>query len=456
MRGRAPSRRGKRSTQQHQTEREGIALCDSLVTAMGHIWRGKGVDYGIDGEVELIDDGQVLNRVLWVQSKAQRQSNKFAGETDKEFRYTCSEDDLHYWLSGTAPVLLVCSHPDVGQAWFKHLPSWFADPRHRRDRQVVFDKVADRFDPSSARRLLTLGVDAASGIYLSPAPRHETLTTNLLTVANVADRVHVAPTKCRTWPDAQARWVKAGYQPASDVVFHSDNLYSFRPLDQRPFDVLLDGPVEAVGTDELAESHDDADHRLVVWLLNNTLRDITYRELRRHPDYLYFKARSDGIDRQCRTGSKRARTVVKRYEPAEGATWIGYTRHDALEYQFTYADGDWYLSLVPTYHFTFDGYEDSPFAGTQLATIKRFEGHDAVRNQTRFWARYLSSPNLLFGWPDPRLNFGRLVELDVERGIDDKAWKPLPTADSGPPVEGDGHNDPPLTLFSLDEDGDDL
>jgi hypothetical protein len=423
---------------------------------MGHIWRDKSVDYGIDGEIELIDDGEVLNRVLWVQSKAQGRGQKFAGETDSGFRYTCTEADLHYWLSGTAPVLLVCSHPDTGEAWFKHLPSWFAEPRRRRDRHVEFDKTLDRFDAGAARKLLTLGVDPSCGIYLSPPPRHEVLTTNLLAVDHIADRVHVAPTKCRRWADATPLWIKAGYRPVSDVVFHGGNLYSFRPLDEPPLQALVDGPAESIGTDELTDSTNEEDRRLLTWVLNDTLRDLTYRDLRKHPEgFLHFKAPANGKDKKVKTGKGRGRTVVQRYEPPEGADWVGYTRHYALEYQFIHADGDWFLMLVPTYHFTSDGREDSPFAGTQLATIKRFEGHEAVRSQTSFWARYLAwSPSLFSGPPDPRLRFGRLITVDVERGIDDKAWKPKPDDNFDQPEDSVESDDTALTLFSFDEEDD--
>lgn len=63
--GRRPTRsRGKRSTESARIERLGVALCHSVVADMGHIWRDKAVDYGIDGEIELVDEGRVLGRVL--------------------------------------------------------------------------------------------------------------------------------------------------------------------------------------------------------------------------------------------------------------------------------------------------------------------------------------------------------------------------------------------------------
>lgn len=445
---------GKRFTESARIERLGVALCNSMVTAMGHLWREKGVDYGIDGEIELVDDGRVLNHVLWIQSKARGDALRFSGESDQGFRYMCSDVDINYWLSGTAPVLLVCSHPEEGKAWFKHLPSWFADPRRRRDRYVEFDKEADRFDETAKHRLLGLGVDAASGVYLSPAPRQETLTSNLLAVEHLSPQVFSAVTHCKNWSDANPRMVKAGHDLMSDVVFRDGRAYSFRPFDRAPLDVLVDGPLAAMSTDELAESKGEGDRQLLRWLLNATLRELTHRDLRLHPDsgLLYFKAPADGRDKKVwlHRGGK-GRSVVHRYDPPEGAGWFGYTRHYALGYQFIYADERWYLALTPTYHFTSDGRADSPFAAGQLSTIKRFEGHEAIRSQTTFWAKYLSErPNLFSGPPDSRLRFGNLATADVDRGIDDKAWKPI-SADDLAEIEGTAQDHPPRTPTLFDE-----
>ena len=448
MAHRSPNAAGKRFPESARIERLGVSLCHRIVTEMGHIWREKGVDYGVDGEIELIDVGLVLNRVLWVQSKAS--TVRFPREDATTFRYTCSQADLNYWLSGTAPVLLVCSHPDTGEAWFKHLPSWFADPVRRRERHVDFDKVADRFDAQAARTLLELGAPKTSGIYLSPPPRREKLTSNLLEVEHLAQRVHIAPTRCRSWADANPRLQRQGNHFIADVVFRDGNAYSFRRFDEPPLDAVVDGPVESIGTDELADSEDEKDQQLLRWLLNATLKDLTSRDLRLHNDgFLFFKAREGEAIKRVRMSRGKGRAVVQRYEPAEGATWYPYTRHYALDFRFQYAAGRWYLALTPTYHFTSDGRQDFPFAAQQLATIKRFDGHDAVRGQTVFWAKYLAgNRNLFSGEPDPRLRFGQLMSMEVERGIDDKSWKP--SALDEPDDEDNSVREAP-TLFDIAE-----
>jgi len=419
---------GKTFPESARIERLGIALCMTRVAEMGHIWREKGVDYGIDGEIELVHDGQVLNKVLWVQSKAKGDNIKFVGETDTALKFTCEQNDIDYWLSGTAPVLLVCSHPESGEAWFKHLPTWFADTKRRRERVVEFDKTHDRFDAGAAEKLLDLGVDKAGGVYLRPAPVDETLTTNLLRVTHLAGHVSVAPTPCRTWTDVNARMHKAGHGFFSDAVLRDGKIFTFRDLNTPPLNVLTSGSSEKIAVDELSDSEDPNDQALVTWLLNGTLRDIFHKDLRFHPErkLLYFKAPKN-LSKKVRTSTRSVREVVRHYLPADGATWKPYVRHNAVETQFVYLDGTWFLSLTPTYHFTSDGRDDFPFGAAALSNMKRIEGHDAVRGQTKFWARYFAGSKDLFSGPEEqRLRFGDLETVDVDRGIDDSSWKPPP------------------------------
>lgn len=61
---------------------------------------------------------------------------EFRGETDRSFHYICKDSDVCYWLNADIPVLLVCSHPPNGQAWWMPLQPWFSDPAHRASRRI--------------------------------------------------------------------------------------------------------------------------------------------------------------------------------------------------------------------------------------------------------------------------------------------------------------------------------
>ncbi len=390
----------KRFASSAQVERQGVALCASVVADMGHIWREKSVsDVGIDGEIEFVDPAsrRALGRLLLVQSKAR--TGAFEHETDESFSFRCTEDDLSYWLSASAPVLLVCSHPLQKEAWFKNVGGWFAQhPEQRRSRLIHFDKVADRFDQTAARTLLEWGIPSSSGIYLRPPPRAETLLSNLLRVEHIAQSVHVAPSGVRGWKDINARLRTAGHEPVDDVVWRDKQIFSFRQFDNPPLDALSDDTPERIATDELADSKSDDDKRLLVRLLNNTLRELC-TELRWHRsrNYLYFPATDDLSPRKVKTTrAGGGRTVFERYMDKETQTRIVYYRHYALRFQFLHLDDGWFLALNPTYHFTRDGSIESKFAGDYLKRIKQIEGHRAVANLTRFWAGYLRTRHDLF------------------------------------------------------------
>lgn len=394
---------------------------------MGHIWREKSVsDVGIDGEIELVDrsNDRATGRLLMVQVKSR---SKLDERSDGTFRFTCTEEDLDYWLSGTAPVLLVLVSTDAREAWFKNLEIWFGDdPARRKARTVVFDREDDRFTSAESQHLMDWGLPASAGLYLRPPPHAEVLLSNLLHVDHMAPTVHVVQSSALGWSAINARMRRAGYPTIDDVVWRGDELWSFRQFDEPPLHALADGTPERISTAELAESKSEDDQRLLVRLLNNTLREVNREQLRfrRRHRYLYFPASQDLQSYVVKAGKRGpGRTVFERYLDKATNSRVVYYRHYALQYQFLLLDEGWHLALNPTYHYTIDGDRPSRYGGEYLKTIKRLEGHDAVRNLVKFWAGYLRTKNDLFARPDQRLRFGRLAEFDVDHGIDDKHWK---------------------------------
>ena len=115
----------------------GIALISTRCLEMGFIFHPRRVDHGIDGHIDLVDQGTgaLLNQVLLVQSKAQ--DRRFAFEDEHSFRYLCDQRDLDLWLSGNAPVILVLSHPKQGEAWWADVKADFPDAESRAARTIV-------------------------------------------------------------------------------------------------------------------------------------------------------------------------------------------------------------------------------------------------------------------------------------------------------------------------------
>ena len=160
----------------------GIALIHQRVSAMDHVWHERTVDAGIDGTIELRDPatGEVSNCHLQVQSKAS--DNDFPGETADRFHFDCDERDLDYWMKSSMPVLLVCSHPKRGEAWWAHIQSYFADPARRASGRVDFNKITMSLEGDVSDRLFAVA-DPHGRAHTPVADlRDETLESNLLPV----------------------------------------------------------------------------------------------------------------------------------------------------------------------------------------------------------------------------------------------------------------------------------
>src|SRR3954462_10152031 len=97
---------------------------------MQHLWQPTaGTDSGIDGQIELRDPatGTVRNVRLGVQSKAT--TKPWSGETEESFYFRATPDDVEYWLSSSQPVLVICSRPDTGEAYWRSVQEWASDEK---------------------------------------------------------------------------------------------------------------------------------------------------------------------------------------------------------------------------------------------------------------------------------------------------------------------------------------
>jgi hypothetical protein len=392
---------------------------------MGYIWHDRRVDFGIDGEIELRDPvtEAALNLMLLVQSKATDRA--FSSETSSGFDYRCDERDVAYWLQGNAPVLLVCCHPRTDEGWWVSIKDWFADPSRRRDRVVHFDKASMRFDSSAATALLDLAVPAERGLYLRPPPRTERLTSNLLVVAEVPSRIYGAGCLESVGKEAVRRLAEAGIWDR-DFLLRGQRIFSFRDLHSPPFEILVDPGTDI--TDEptavWAQSTDDDRLRRYADLLARALRAMVHEELAWAAEErcLYFKATPNLRPRRIRNSSGRSRTVFTPYRRSpDDPDKISYCRHDAFKPRFTRVDGTWFLTIVPTDHYTQDGHRPSLYADELRSGLRRLQRNRAVLGQVKMWAYYLQGGGL---WKkDQPIVFGGLADFEVDRGIDEARWK---------------------------------
>jgi hypothetical protein len=140
----------------------------------------------------------------------------------------------------------------------------------------------------------------------------------------------------------------------------------------------------------------------------------------------FFQPTDDGEPRTVRNEGRRISypTVYKRYFSKRDPTKVSYHRHQAFEFQFQQVESKWYLALSPTFVFTSDGWRKHPFHEEYLKKINEIEGPPAIFSHLKMWASVLQ-PVMDFGADNyPHMELGALAEFEIDRGIDDKAWKP--------------------------------
>ena len=451
-----PPRRRKKVSRQTLIGEGGVAIIAQRVNEMGFLYHDRRVDHGIDGEIELVGaDGEALNAVVMAQSKASNRRQAF--ETADSLQWTADPADLDYWLGGNVPVIVVLSRPAEDLAWWFDVRAEFGDPRRRAERTVTINKHTQAFDKATGAQILRLGVPRSCGIYLPPPPKKERLTTNLLPVEQWPDGVFVAPATVRDYAEAWKR-LKAESAMASGWILHDRMVISFGDLRSGPLRVLCDGGVEHHDTADWADSDDQDRVHHFADLLRRTLLadrrdDLQWHQARHH---LHFRATRNLKPRVVGRGhGGLGRTVFGPHYAKAEPERVSYYHHAALKPRFRRIDGRWFCLLGVDYCFTHDGRNESSFADSLVAGIKRMERHPAVVGWTRMWERYLQ-PDLLTAYS--MLTFGKLLTFEVSGGIDDAWWGPAPSTSGqdDAPEEPDDQAavevDAALQLAGLDRD----
>lgn len=424
-------RGGKKIHQHSVTGQHGVSIIEQAVLKMNHIWSANGpLEAGIDGTIEIRDGttGELTNCILRVQSKAT--TKPFLNETADHCEYPCDERDLEYWLRGNAPVILVCSRVDTGQAYWKSIKDYFRDPARRKSRKVVFNKTTDAFDASAGAKLAALAIPKESGIYLAPRFRQETIYSNLLRVSALPPVLYLAATEAGSRDEIREALSTYIPQPRREWVTRSKTILSVHNLSEHPWNKVIDpGTVEEFDTAEWAQSDDEDKRNDFAHLLSLCLSEkLAAEEIRwdKSEHVYYFAATADKKKRFISYQGVKKRTSKEVF----GGRWskvdksrVSYYRHSAFRGRFARYDGEWFLEIVPTYRFTRDGFRPSLFADDLLKGIKRREHNPAILGQLFMWVHVLSTPPApLLGESYRFLEFGNLATFPIHLGIEDNEW----------------------------------
>lgn len=425
------AKNGKRITREQILGETAVQFIGRRFLEMGFPWHPTNapLEAGIDGFVEVRDaqTGEATNAWIAVQSKARTTLEK---ETDTSFEFTCTPRDFDYWRRGNMPVLLVVSRPDNDEAWWISVKDYFRDESMRKQsRRIHFDKNANALVASATGELLQLVQAAGAGTYFRPAPKRERLHTNLLEVTRLPQLIYRATTTLRDPAEFRERLKKQLEYPPREWLFHDKQIYSVHDLRDEPWasacDIETVDPIEAT---KWASSEDPAERRLFVWILNGCLRSFAGKIGMRYSkddDALFFKKTVDLSPRVKRYRSRQQsteRVVFREYRSNSDPPKIFFYRHVGFEPRFRHFDGKWCLEINPTYLFTSDGEKTHPYNQEYLAKIKSIEGSGAVGGSVVMFAALFRDREGLFADNYPHLGFGKLLDADIDVGIDDALW----------------------------------
>jgi hypothetical protein len=430
----------KKYTNSQITGGHGVALVAERVFAMGHVYQETGdLEAGIDGYIEIRDPetDEATGLTLGVQSKAT--AGRFTGETEETFEYHVEERDLQYWLSGNLPILLVVSRPQSDEAYYKSIDEYFSSQERRKERKVVFNKEADRFDESASEDLISLARPQDSGLHISPAPQEEELLSNLLPVRHYPSTVFHAETEYRRpgaiWAEAKENSIDI----PGEWILHNKRIWSIVDPRETSLSKFCEPPTtESANFSDWASSRDRDRKVNFIRMLGQCLRQrlrlirVGYNSKKK---MYYFWSSHDLSKRKARYqhhgGSKPHQTVFEGYpEHSQNPDEVNFYRHRAFQGYFERIEGRWYLEITPTYYFTEDGHKPHPGGGKLASNVKRYEKHASVRNQVEFWGYQLRRGG--FDSTYPHLRFAPLKTFTIDHGIDDQQWRDSGSAEEEP------------------------
>lgn len=384
----------KRISSNKFVEWKALDLIGPIVHEMKFIWREISKDdQGYDGEIEIVDlteDGKGFFATGAI-IKAQVKSGKsyILNDSASEFSVRIDDSDVEYWRTANVPVVYIIYNPHDSRVYWKEVKSLLETDFASKPYRLEFNKDLDELNIESHTRLKSI-----AGIVPSRIARgvSERLYSNLLPVLTMPNKIYTTPIEL-TVRDIFAALPS---RPAPFVLYEK-RLLTFEDLtdDRSSFADLIDCHDVEVWSSEEMSRHEDLS-RVYIWLLNECLREhFRDTDIRYDKKYsrFYFMKRSDLEEvkkdwHNVITKRLSNRLVLKKYRYGKDIFW----RHIASEITFKKLDENWYIQIVPRYHWTVDGFEymDGKSANKYSTGVQSREFNQAVMYQVLFWSHILA------------------------------------------------------------------
>lgn len=420
-------------TESQRIGEQGESFAKERANAMGFMFSRHGpLEAGIDGFLEVRDPetkhatGQIV--AAQIKTKAH---GLYAAENGSGFEYLMDAADVTYWRDCNLPVIIILVHLERKVAYWKSVETG-EGLGHRRLR---IDKTQDVFDTNARDRIANLCVTKGGfGVYFPPLQKEDSGYLNMLEVL-LPRNIFIAVSPFKNGKQALGELLEHEERPPDDWVIRGGQFMSFRDPRNSPLLSIIDvGTVEKFQTEEVVFPDDEADEYNIIELMRRTLGMqfdglLTFS---RSQFAFYFPANPETINEVYQYKSLKKYTsasVVHKYEKNGKLT---YVRHHAFEPRFWRINYQWFLSVTPTFVFTWDGFRPDKFASSRLAGKKQREHNSALIGQFAMWCHLLTradktyATKSLFG-SDPNnewmLNFKALESFNLPYGVPDDLWR---------------------------------
>ena len=400
--------------------------------AMGFVFSPYGrLEAGIDGMLEIRDplSGSMTGHVVAVQVKTKAEG-PYTAETDSGFEYLMDEDDVSYWRDSNLPVIVVLVHLARRVANWKSVNEGTGAGLRR----LRIDTLIDVFDETAREGLAALCVEKGGwGVAFPPLRTGENGHLNLLQVV-LPKTIYVGASPFKSGASALRELLEHDDRPPDDWVIRGGQFMSFRDPRNGPLMHIVDvGSVEPFDTEEIAFPDEESEEHAIIDLLRRTLTaqldgNLAYSRKQRA---FFFTPHPDTIVRAYSYRSLRSHASANVVQEYKKDGKVRYVRHHAFEPQFWRIGNRWYLSITPTFVFTWDGFRPDRFAASRLAGKKRMELQGALTGQFVMWRHLLiggddrDTANLFDLEPDSErlLEFRSLDPLAMPRTVPEETWK---------------------------------
>ncbi|MEG4812083.1 hypothetical protein QUA79_32230 [Microcoleus sp. F8-D1] len=234
---------------------------------------------------------------------------------------------------------------------------------------------------------------------------------------------------------ARAALEQAGLAFGVDWICQEGKIVTFHDLrdDSLPISAIVDrGTITSLDSQEFYK-RDRNFENVFKSLLRRCLQQKLYRQdvVWQHQEKLFIFVEIDGnaIRKEEWYGEKKStRTVYERVMKNNKPDEILRCKHQAFRTQYRRFGQSWYLTIIPDWFFSFNGYQRSFFAKDNLDWLKREENDKNVYNHLRFIVDFLKTekPSDIFvtRYPYPFLSFGELITFENAPLLNDDEWNP--------------------------------